>query len=56
MKPFLKIKEAAEYYGVGIKLLYGAIHRKELRAYRPNCRDFLLKASEVEAWIESKVY
>lgn len=56
LKPFIKVREAAEIFGIGRNLLYEAIKKKELRAYRPNCRDFLLKASEIEAWIESKVY
>lgn len=55
VKPFMKVKEAASVYNVGTTRLYAAIHSKELRAYKPNCRDFLLKASEIEAWIESKL-
>lgn len=56
MKTFLKIREAVEFYGIGKDVFYRAIHRKELRAYRPNCRDFLLKVAEIEEWIETKVY
>jgi excisionase family DNA binding protein len=54
MKRFMKIKEAAATYGLGVKLLYRAIHNKELKAYKPNGRDFLLKVEELENWIESK--
>lgn len=54
MKTFLKIKEAATIYGIGRTLLYEAIHKGELKAYKPNGRDFLLKAIEIEKWIESK--
>lgn len=54
MKPFIKVREAAKFYGVGINLLYRAIQKRELKAYKPNGRDYLLKASEVESWIESK--
>ena len=55
MKNFLKIKEAAELFGIGKASLYNAIHNHELKAYKPNGRDFLLKVSEVELWIESKI-
>ena len=54
MKTFMKIKEAAEFFSIGRDSFYNAIHRKELEAYKPNGRDFLLKVSEVEKWIESK--
>lgn len=54
MKSFLKIKEASQFYGIGKNVIYDAIHKKELKAYKPNGRDFLVKASEVEQWIESK--
>lgn len=53
-KTFLKVKEASKLYSIGINVLYNAIHTGELRAYKPNCRDFLLKVTELEAWIESK--
>lgn len=56
MKPFIKIKEAVKIYGIGKDNFYKAIHAGELRAYRPNMRDFLLKTSEVEAWIEKHPY
>jgi excisionase family DNA binding protein len=54
MKTFLKIKEVAELYGIGRTLLYEAIHKGELKAYKPNGRDFILKVEELEKWIESK--
>jgi excisionase family DNA binding protein len=54
MKTFLKIKEAATFYGIGRTLLYMAIKNKELRAYKPNGRDFILKVEEIEKWIQSK--
>ncbi len=53
MKPFLKVKEAASEYGVGKKLLYKAIQDKNLKAYKPNGRDLLIKAEELARWIES---
>jgi len=53
-KRFMKVKEAASAYGLGVKLLYKAIRNKELKAYKPNGRDFLLKVDELEEWIESK--
>lgn len=54
MKTFLKVKEAAAQYGIGRTLLYTAIQNKELKAYKPNGRDFLLKVEELEKWIMSK--
>lgn len=56
MKNFIKIKEAVQLYGIGKDNFYNAIHDKELRAYKPNGRVFLLKVTEIEQWIESKVY
>ena len=54
MKTFMKIKEASEFFSIGRDVLYNAIHNGELRAYKPNGRDFLLKVSEIEEWIQSK--
>ena len=56
MKNFIKIREAVGQYGIGKDNFYNAIHSGELRAYKPNRRDFLLKISEIEKWIESKIY
>lgn len=55
VKTFLKVREAVELYGVGRDRIYSAIHNGELRAYKPNGRDYLLKTSEIEAWIEKFV-
>lgn len=54
MKSFIKIKEAVKLYGIGKDVFYRAIHSGELKAYKPNGRDFLLKVIEIEQWIESK--
>lgn len=54
MKTFLKVKEAVKFYGIGQNIFYDAIHNGELKAYKPNNRDFLLKVTEIESWIESK--
>lgn len=56
MKSFIKIKDAVEFYGLGKDVFYNAIHGGELKAYKPNCRDFLLKVTEIEKWIETKIY
>ena len=53
-KSFMKIKEACEFLSLGKDVFYKAIHNGELKAYKPNCRDFLLKVSEVEDWIMTK--
>jgi excisionase family DNA binding protein len=54
MKPFLKVREAAKAYNIGRNLIYSAIHNKELKSYRPNGRDYLIKVEELESWIQSK--
>ena len=54
MKTFLKVREVIELYGIGKDTIYKAIHKRELKAYRPNCRDYLIKVSELEEWIQSK--
>ena len=54
LKSFIKIKEAVKLYGIGKDVFYRAIHSGELKAYKPNGRDFLLKVIEIEQWIESK--
>ena len=54
MKTFLKIKEAVQFYGIGKDVFYRAISKGELKAYKPNGRDYLLKVAEIEKWIESK--
>ena len=54
MKTFMKIREAAKFFSIGKWTLYKAIHSGELRAYKPNGRDFLLKVSETEEWIKTK--
>lgn len=55
-KHFVKVKEAALIYGIGKDTFYKAIHSKELKSYKPNGRDYLLKTSEIEQWIESKKF
>lgn len=53
MKPFLKVKEAAEFYGIGRNRIYSAIKDKEIKAYKPNCKVLLIKKTDIEAWIET---
>lgn len=55
VKPFMKIREAATYFSVSKDVLYRAIKKGELKAYKPNGRDYLVKVIEVEKWIESKI-
>lgn len=54
MKTFLKVKEAVKLFSIGRDCIYNAIRKGELKAYRPNGRDYLLKVSDIELWIESK--
>ncbi len=56
MPKMLTMRQAADYFGVGRNTLYKAIHAEQLKAYLPNGRDFLLKADEVAAWIETCRY
>lgn len=53
-RTFLKVKEVMKTYNIGRDTIYNAIHCGELRAYKPNRRDFLIKISELEEWIQSK--
>lgn len=53
-KTFMKVKEASKYFSIGRYSLYKAIHSGELKAYKPNGRDFWLKVSEIEEWIKAK--
>jgi len=53
-KTFMKVKEASKYFSIGRYSLYKAIHSGELKAYKPNGRDFWLKVSEIEEWIKTK--
>jgi len=50
----MKVGMAVERYHIGKCIFYDAIHSGELKAYKPNKRDYLLKSTEIEAWIESK--
>jgi len=52
----LSVKEASKIYekGPGTKTIYDAIASGELKCYRPNGRDFLIKAVDFTAWIETK--
>jgi excisionase family DNA binding protein len=52
----MKVREASVYFSIGKNIFYEAIHSGEIRAYKPNGRDFLLKVSEIEAWIECKQF
>jgi excisionase family DNA binding protein len=55
MAEFMKVRMAVEKYHIGKGVFYDAIRSGELKAYKPNKRDYLLKSTEIEAWIESKV-
>ena len=54
MKNFLKIKEATKHFGIGKDNFYRAIQQGELKAYKPNGRDFILRITEIEDWIMTK--
>jgi excisionase family DNA binding protein len=55
-KQFLKIKEASEVYNVGSNQLRRAIHSGELRACKPNCRDYILNVLDVAEWVKTYEY
>lgn len=52
----LKIKEAADAFRVGAGTIRTAVQTGRLRGYTPNGHTLLVKASEVQAWIDSCEY
>jgi excisionase family DNA binding protein len=53
---FLKIREANKIFRIGLNTLYSAIQTEELRAFRPNGRDLLIKSDDIISWIEKSLY
>jgi excisionase family DNA binding protein len=52
---FMKIIAASKRYSIGANTIRKAVRSGELKSYKPNCRDYLLKSTDIEAWIESKI-
>lgn len=52
-KKFLSLWEAVIVYGIGRTSLYKLIHEGVIKTYRPGGRKALVKASEMEDYIES---
>lgn len=54
----LSVKKASKLFegAPGTKTIYDAIAVGELKCYRPNGRDFLIKASDFVEWIEKHPY
>lgn len=52
----LTVFETARVYHIGRNRIYNAIQTGELKAYRPNSKSYILKESDIEAWIESHIY
>lgn len=52
----LKIAEAAKSFKVGAGTIRRAVQTGQLRGYTPNGHAILVKASEVQAWIETCQY
>lgn len=48
--------ELARLAGVNRKVLYGAIHRGELKAYLPNRRHYQVREEDARAWLDSTQY
>jgi excisionase family DNA binding protein len=55
---WLKVAEAAEYAKCSPDMIRAAIKAGDLPSYAPGPggRNILLKASEIDAWIESRPY
>ncbi len=53
-KKFLRVREINDVFSLSRSTVYKAIKEGELKVYRPNKRDFLLKTEEIEEWIETK--
>ena len=49
---FLKIKEANKVFKVGMNTLYGAVGNGEIPHYRPGGTTILVKAVDVQDWVE----
>lgn len=47
----LRVKDICKKYGVGRYTVDKAVRSGRLAAYRPNCRDFRFRESDVERWI-----
>ena len=56
MPAMLKIAEAAKYFKIGAGTLRLAVQTGRLPGYHPNGHTILVKADEVQAWIESCRY
>ena len=56
MNEMLTVKTVGERYHIGRNRIYNAIQTRELRAYRPNCRSYLLDPTDVERWIKQFEY
>ena len=56
MPAMLTINQAAASFNVGRGRIRTAVQTGELRSYMPNGRDYLVKADEVQKWIERFPY
>lgn len=56
MPEMLKIPEAARIFKVGAYTLRLAVQTGKLRGYTPNGHAILLRADQVQEWIESQPY
>lgn len=52
----LKVKEAAEAFRVGAGTIRKAVQTGQLKGYSPNGHAILVKATEVQEWIDSLPY
>lgn len=56
MPMMLKVREAADAFHIGQKTIRQAVYTGKLPSYRPNGKTHLLKADEIQAWIETTRY
>jgi len=55
-KPFLTLKEAADYIGVSKATMYGYTHRKQIPHSKPGGNIVYFSKLEIDDWIMSNHY
>jgi len=52
-KTFLTIDEASKYLGLAKQTIYGKVHTKTLKHYKPSGKTLYFKLSDLEAYIQA---
>ena len=53
-KTFTGVKEASKEYHISSHTILDAVHKRELKAYKPGGRRLSLKIVDIENWIMTK--